>query len=87
MLSMSTSEVYLHAVLYHCNGALPVNLVWAWQDLATAERILERCFLKNNILLNLLFQWREYFNIFSNWYFWNSLFHLQPVFKCLLSSG
>ena len=32
---------YLHAILYHCNGTLSMNLVWAWQDLTTAERVLQ----------------------------------------------
>jgi len=38
---MTTNWATANAVLYHCNGTLPVNLVWAWQDLATAERILQ----------------------------------------------
>ena len=32
---------YLHAILYHCNGALSMDFVWAWQDLTTAERVLK----------------------------------------------
>ena len=39
--NVGTFDVYLHAVLYLCNGTLPVHLVWAWQDLTTAERILK----------------------------------------------
>ena len=34
----------LHAILYHCDSTLSMNLVWAWQDLTTAE-----CVLKINV--------------------------------------
>ena len=34
-------NVYLHAILNHGYNTIPVNLVWAWQDQATAERILK----------------------------------------------
>ena len=41
-LYLSTAVGHLHSVLNHSNGALLMNLVGAWQDLTTAERILCR---------------------------------------------
>ena len=41
-LYLSTAVGHLHSVLNHSNGALLMDLVGAWQDLATAERILCR---------------------------------------------
>ena len=42
IICLSTSVGHLHPVLNHSNGALLMDLVGAWQDLTTAERILCR---------------------------------------------
>ena len=41
-LYLSTAVGHLHSVLNHSNGTLLMDLVGAWQDLTTAERILCR---------------------------------------------
>jgi len=40
IICLSTSVGHLHSVLNHGNGTLFMDLVRAWQDLTTAERIL-----------------------------------------------
>ena len=40
IICLSTAVDHLHSVLNHSNGTLLMDLVGAWQDLATAERIL-----------------------------------------------
>ena len=34
-------KIYLHAILYHCNSAVFVNLVRAWKNLTSTKGVLK----------------------------------------------